>query len=515
MKTKRLRKGLTLRLVLSLLVLATVFLTAAVSGYAAYQANLKSLSTSYLVNNSQYAQKLSSNTGNLLNLMQTSMNSIAQLAGKQSFTEKDLEMWFTVNRQYFNSVFVTDDERKIEVTLPADAGVAAGTRLLSTASKRAVESKTPFISEPYVSTTGRLIVLVSSPIFNGDGSYAGFVGGTIYLEEENALSKLLKEHFYGNGSYVYVVDNESRLIFHPNKERIYQIISSNEVIQKALAGKNGSQKIVNSEGNEFFAGYAFEPISGWGIVSQTPTRVLEEPLEQMISNLLMQALPLLGVVLTVAWWLASWITRPLYTLARYSEESAVHGNLTVPTSPSIHSGLYEVRQLYQSINSNLNRLKAESLTDGLTGLANRKAFDLLISEWAERKVPFTLILMDVDHFKKVNDLHGHLIGDEVLKYLALTIDAFSREEDLCFRYGGEEFGILLKGCDLGRATRIAERLREKVERSKSPIAQPLTVSIGVSFSYSRDMDVKTIIEMADNALYQSKTDGRNRITIYS
>ncbi|WP_082311246.1 GGDEF domain-containing protein [Paenibacillus sp. FJAT-27812] len=152
--------------------------------------------------------------------------------------------------------------------------------------------------------------------------------------------------------------------------------------------------------------------------------------------------------------------------------------------------------------------------DGLTGLANRKTFDLTIREWLEEKIPFALILLDIDYFKKINDEHGHLIGDEVLMHTASQILAFSRSEDLCFRYGGEEFGILVNHGNIQTAVQMAEHLREAIAAAISPTGSPIYVSIGISVSIAGAADVKEIIEMADKALYQSKTKGRNRTTVY-
>lgn len=510
------RKGLKLRFVLGLFVIGSVILTAIIGGYFAWTTNKTSLTSGYLESNYQYAQKLSSNTKELLDIISNNVDAIAARAGIQNISQKELDSWYDANEQYFNAIIIVDSNRKVMLSSLSNGGVKAGAVLNSYASKQAVEQKRPLISEPYVgTTTNQLLMLISSPIFNEQGEYEGFVAGTIYLSESNALSKLLNEHFYGNGSYVYVADKQGRLIFHPDHQRINEIIASNEVINKALAGHSGSQEIVNSKQNRYFAGYANESITGWAIVAQTPASIIDKPLNELIWSILLQFLPLFIVILLLAWYVSHLISKPLFELAAFSEEAILSTKAIRSKMPKTNSYIYEVRQLNQSINNHFNLLNKEIRLDGLTGLANRKTFDLTIQEWIAEDIPFALILLDVDHFKKINDQHGHLIGDEVLIYTAAQIKAFSRSHDLSFRYGGEEFGILVKLGSIPTATNIAERLREGIAAGASPTGSPIYVSIGISMSSGKAKDAKEIIEMADQALYRSKETGRNRTTVYN
>lgn len=509
----RKRKGFKLREVLGLLVFVSVFLTAFVSGYFAWKTNKDSLTEGYLESNYQYAKKLSSNTSELLKIMRNNIDSIAEMAGNKPLTQKELDIWYKSNEQYFNSIFIVDASRKVQAVSSNLKGIVIGTQLTSYASQQAVELRRHLISEPYVGATGRLIIQISSPIMNVKGNYLGYVGGTIYLEESNVLSRQLIEHFYGNGSYVYVADIHGHLIFHPDKERLRETITDNEVINRAVAGHSGSQKIINSKGDSYFAGYAYESISGWGIVAQTPTSILDEPIKKLIFNILMQSLPLFIIILLAAGYVSFIITKPLYVLAKFSEEAILSNKAIRSKIPKTSSHIYEVRQLTHNINNHLSLLKKEIQLDGLTGLANRKTFDLTINEWMEDHLTFSLILLDIDHFKKVNDEFGHLVGDEVLKYLAAKLREFSRDEDLSFRYGGEEFGVLVRFGNIRDAARKADHLRKEIAQTISPIGKPIFVSIGVSHFDGRGNGVKEIIERADKALYQSKAEGRNRTTV--
>lgn len=510
------RKGFKLRMILGILVVGSVLLTAVVGGYLAITANVKSLTSNYLESNYQYAKKLASNTTNILTIMQENMNSLAGLAGDSTFSKRDLDIWFQANQQYFNSVVIADSERYIQSITPDQSYSLIGSQLTSAASIQAVEMKTSLISDPYVAATGRLILLISSPIYDAKGQYKGFAGGTIYLQEDNVLSRLLSEHFYGNGSYVYVVDEHSHLIFHPDARRINEKVEGNEVILKAITGRSGSTEIENSQGLNFFAGYAYESKGGWGIVSQTPVSVLDEPLKKLALNIILQAFPVCIIILFVAWRVSRYISSPLYQLARFSEEAVMSKKSTPPEMPKIASLIYEVKQLHQSIGNHLNLLNDEIQIDGLTGLANRKTFDLSLEEWMEARESFALILLDIDYFKRVNDMYGHAVGDEVLKHLAAEMRLSAGLQDVCFRYGGEEFGILVRQEGLQKPATIAENLRLKMSAGPGPNGVAVTISMGIAlYSSTEDITAKELVERADMALYRSKQEGRNRITIYS
>ncbi|MGO4544537.1 sensor domain-containing diguanylate cyclase [Paenibacillus sp. 2TAB23] len=509
------RKGLKLRSVLMLLVIGSTLLTAAFGGYFAWKMNKTSLTNGYLESNYQYAKKLSSNTNELLRIMRTNIDGISQIATKLSLSQKELDIWYEASEHYFNAILIVNNDRVVTAANSQNGGNMVGTELTSLASFEAVQQQAPLISQPYLgSASNRLLVMISSPIFNERDEYVGFVAGTVFLNDNNALNKLLSEHFYGNGSYVYVADKNGHLIFHPDQSRMNETVLTNDVINKAITGRSGAQQIVNSQNNSYFAGYAYEPLTGWAIIAQTPASIIEEPLKRLIGRLVFQSLPVFIVILLIAWYVSYLLSKPLFDLAAFSEEAILSPKASSQRMPRINSYIYEVRQLNRSINNHFNLLNKEIRLDGLTGLANRKTFDLTIAEWLAEGVPFALILLDIDHFKAINDRYGHLIGDEVLTYTASLIKRFSRSHDLCFRYGGEEFGILVRGGTVAIATQMAERLREGIGAEASPTGSPVFVSIGISHSDGQAAEAKAIIEMADKALYLSKETGRNRTTVY-
>ncbi|MFC7678812.1 diguanylate cyclase [Paenibacillus sp. GCM10028914] len=155
-----------------------------------------------------------------------------------------------------------------------------------------------------------------------------------------------------------------------------------------------------------------------------------------------------------------------------------------------------------------------SVTDKLTGLKNRRYFQEKLEEqilrYAETGQPVSVLIIDIDHFKKVNDTWGHQAGDDVLKELAEILQLQSHPDDVVARLGGEEFVLILPGTDVEESKTKAEELRLAVTRSDWTITQ-ITVSIGISTISSDDSDA-TLLKKADQALYASKENGRNRVT---
>lgn len=198
------------------------------------------------------------------------------------------------------------------------------------------------------------------------------------------------------------------------------------------------------------------------------------------------------------------------------EVRAAFDAIAVQIAGAVHLACV-VRELEQAN----RKLQLLSMSDGLTGIANRRCLDeRLREEWADharRKQPLALLLVDVDCFKLLNDAQGHLHGDECLRDLAaICIEAIGEEEEaLVARYGGEEFAVLLSDCDLRRARRTGERLRRCIDEMELPhptslVADHVTVSVGISAVKPRmSFSCESLIDTADRALYKAKDRGRN------
>ena len=160
-----------------------------------------------------------------------------------------------------------------------------------------------------------------------------------------------------------------------------------------------------------------------------------------------------------------------------------------------------------------------AITDALTGLYNRRYMEshvgTLVEQASARGKPLTVLVLDIDYFKSINDSHGHDAGDDVLREFAIRIRKSIRGIDLACRYGGEEFVVVMPETDLAVATMVAERLRRRIASEAFPIQQgarsvEVTISIGIA-ALGRGDNAASVIKRADQALYRAKRDGRNRV----
>jgi diguanylate cyclase (GGDEF)-like protein/hemerythrin-like metal-binding protein len=168
------------------------------------------------------------------------------------------------------------------------------------------------------------------------------------------------------------------------------------------------------------------------------------------------------------------------------------------------------------LRSRIIELEKLSATDRLTGAWNRSHFDKTIAVELTRSVryhqPVALVLLDIDHFKQVNDMHGHAVGDEVLRELVKVVQSSIRTSDMLFRWGGEEFVILAPSTSYRSATKLAETLRAKLEQHKIKTAGNITISLGVAEHVSSESEISWF-GRADAALYAAKNSGRNRVVV--
>jgi diguanylate cyclase (GGDEF)-like protein len=231
----------------------------------------------------------------------------------------------------------------------------------------------------------------------------------------------------------------------------------------------------------------------------------------------------------------SWKQRPY--LFRFEGQRPVSGGDVAMRQdcafiPLVHEGevravsvvIIDATDTYESqtrLDATLSLLAAQSERDALTGVYNRRKLQELLEMEVKRalryKQKFGLLILDIDHFKRINDTHGHLVGDEAIRHVAQRALATLRTTDVVARYGGEEFVVFLPGEDVEGAALAAERLREAARKPFKTLADvdlTLTISLGVTGFRPEAADVKTLLGEADRALYASKEGGRNRVTVF-
>jgi diguanylate cyclase len=189
---------------------------------------------------------------------------------------------------------------------------------------------------------------------------------------------------------------------------------------------------------------------------------------------------------------------------------------------SLSTKLAQSSQEMEKLRTSLRQARAEALTDALTGVANRKLFDetlrLRKEEADAEKTELSLILCDIDHFKSFNDTWGHQTGDQVIRFVASALTKFALPDHLVARYGGEEFAVIMPRTPLKEAARLADQIRTAIEakrlvrRSTNETIGAVTVSFGAAL-YASGETASQVIARADECLYMSKRNGRNRVTL--
>jgi len=192
----------------------------------------------------------------------------------------------------------------------------------------------------------------------------------------------------------------------------------------------------------------------------------------------------------------------------------------VQANSALQSRLDSAEEKLESQTQQLAGYLTEARTDGLTGLSNRKAFDQKMDEcytkWQQIKQPFTLALIDIDHFKKINDNYGHPAGDAVLREMSKQLKEIGDEAIMVARYGGEEFAVIFDG-DTANASMVMEKLRIAVA-GKSIEAEGHSITISISSGVARilkDERIGKLVRRSDEALYSAKMGGRNRVFVHN
>ncbi|WP_335871514.1 sensor domain-containing diguanylate cyclase [Bacillus sp. 2205SS5-2] len=508
----------------SSLVSVSVILTILILFLSSYQSDRRSMISTYFYLNSSMSEKISSSVDSLFQTMRLSLeDTSAFYTDIDQMTDEEIEEHLELlrkNSRYFNSLSWIDDTGLIRNIAPSSVGLK--NKYISTeGTKDVLESRKPTLTAPYIVRSGRLVLLMSQPIYDRNGQYRGILAGTVYLQEQNVLNEILgNDYIDENGSYYYVVGPEGKLLFHPIRERVGETVMKNPIVKKVTQGESGVAQVTNTKGVKMLAAYNQIPETGWGVVQQTPLSYVEKLLFKRIQEQVFYILPPFTLLLFLSVLLARKLARPIIHLADLVNQLAAGKSVETPGIQSHWNREADlltksVLIAIQSVQENNQELTNAAMTDSLTGLPNRRKLNEVMNLWASGGNVFSVVVVDIDRFKVVNDTYGHPVGDEVLKFLAHTVQSLLRTEDLFFRYGGEEFVLLLPHTRSFEAYGMGEKIRLIIEKTTTPTGKPVTISLGISEYPLHSNSMEELFRQADKALYQSKYNGRNLSTIWS
>ena len=501
-----------------MLAIASVLLTLGNGFYVTYTEQRELLINSTLEANRAYAAKLADITNNKL------LEAKQQLAYSAAMLSKDITNKNAIanevrrlNKQTstFNSVVVVDSNAIVLDTSP-ETLFLQGVKLDTPEARLSTTEQKPIITDPFISPANNYLISLSHPIFSDEGLYLGYIAGSIYLEKNSVLGVVLGQHYYKDGSYIYVVDRNNTIIYHPQPSRIGEVVTNNQVINTVNNGQSGATAVTNSKKVDMLAGFAYITETGWGVVAQRPRDAALSGLDNQLITLLIKSIPLTLLILAGTWWAAYRISKPLTLLAHSVQ---LMGNeQTQHNIKRIKAWYFEATLLKHAIlkamgllNSRISKLQTDSHTDAMTGLLNRRGMEQALYEYQVSAHAFSVITLDIDYFKKVNDTYGHDVGDEVLKELAKIIKGNARQHDIACRMGGDELIVLLPSTPSAIAFDIAERLRTQVAAHLMPNKVGyITISLGIAYWSGEAGAISDILKAADVALYQAKQQGRNR-----
>jgi diguanylate cyclase (GGDEF)-like protein len=375
----------------------------------------------------------------------------------------------------------------------------------------------------------KAILLVAVPVQRSDGRIVGALAARLNLR---GAEQSLRAFAPGKDGRIYLVGSNGRVM-------VSSLVSSAELMKVSVAptllkrlskteGKVAGYE--NVSGIDVLGSLKQVPRVGWAVMAEIPTDAAYHQVRRFREITLAIVAGLLLAVTAIAYYLALIIVRPLERLTKGAAEVA-EGDLAVdlPTAEGevgeltyvfnhMVGRLRQSRQQLDAVNETLRERNEElerlSASDSLTGLSNRRILTQRLSEELLRSQrqnhSFTVVMLDVDHFKKYNDAHGHPAGDEVLKRVASILRTSTRAGDCTARYGGEEFAVLLSGKGAEEATQLAERIRQRVAEEEFTAGR-ITISAGIAEFPDHGHTAEAVISSADEALYQAKREGRNRV----
>lgn len=383
---------------------------------------------------------------------------------------------------------------------------------------------------------------LAAPVIGPAGQVRGVLAAHVHWDWiANAVRKAVREDPRATDTEVIILGRDGTVL--------YPLRAPGTRLPQALGRERfGMQE--EPGGASYLVARASVPVTqhsdlGWSVVLRQPSAAATAPVAQLRDRLFAIGLATSLLVAALAYVLAARVSRPLERLvtAVMSVREGRGGQANFPRdggSPELSALSDAVREMTETLldrearlaqaNAHLEQTVAErtcqlsqaneelarlAAQDALTGLANRRAFEQRAAEEEARcrrsGTGFGLLLLDIDHFKDVNDRFGHATGDQVLQQIARLLESATRETDLVARLGGEEFAVLLP--ELGESAdtlRVAEKIRQAIQAADFGPVGEVTVSVGCAKGDGNDTPVQLALRRADEALYKAKQAGRNR-----
>ncbi|ARD20607.1 sensor domain-containing diguanylate cyclase [Shewanella japonica] len=371
--------------------------------------------------------------------------------------------------------------------------------------------------------------------------------GNIWLATLKAtyIEQVQNAVIFGEKGHAAIVDQLGNVLAHPNKQWQSEAknISKISIVQQMMAGESGvSQFYSPAVKADMIAGFDVVPATGWGVMIPQPLTELDQRAFDVIKVTLLIAFVSLLVCCAISWWIVGLITRPIDILTAKTRLITEEASDTVSRryrgfhtaefaklfdsfrqmSLEIRNGREELEIRVARRTADLAQAQAKALHlanhDTVTGLANRVAIREQIASLLHESKHFSLLFIDLDGFKAVNDQYGHKVGDILLKTLADKVNKHLFIDDVLARYGGDEFIVLMPNMDsIVAAECAAEKLLQLFSEPLIIEDKVIAISacIGLALSIGKDKDTDSLIHRADTAMYRAKHQGKNQVAVAS
>lgn len=462
------------------------------------------------------------------------IESLSKLNAIQNFKIEEIASYFD---EFLNTNYIYDDF----VLINADGFVVLDTQgnriedqiFVSTRSyfKKAMKKEQSITDITTSRVTGEQIIIIASPILSKENEFKGVLFGTISSEK---LSKVMSYQRGNTFEHTYIINSDYQYISGPLQEGNHQKKIDEETLELILNISGQKPQLAFEKWySPIFLTSSFIDGMDWLVVSEVQ---IVDVLRPLFGKLFF-----IFIAIFISFLLSSWIMvymskkieQPIQAMFGMVKK-VENGEFNAPIhQEKLQSNIYEFEKLYESfsemssnIMDNVNKLEKKSHTCSLTQLNNRYALmeqgQIMLDTARIQQVSCCCLILDVDHFKNVNDTYGHIIGDKILKHIAKILKQTVRSSDIVARFGGEEFIILTYQMNKQQGKQLAERIRQAIfetpyidEDTKQTIS--VTVSIGIVHYVPKNEEeilcLNDLIESADKALYIAKNNGRNQVVV--
>ncbi|WP_142828631.1 sensor domain-containing diguanylate cyclase [Planococcus soli] len=373
---------------------------------------------------------------------------------------------------------------------------------------------------------------ISTPIYDDNDDFIGVLATHLSWEWVEEVEASMLDSLKNRDSIEFLIVSKIDDVVILGPDDLLGKRLNLESIELARTGQNGSIIETWPDDKEYVTGYMMEngykeyPGLGWTILVRQPVEVAYAPTKELMMFFLISGLIFVLLFAVIGWFLAERLTSPLKNIAGAADRLRLGEFVQIP----LYRGTSELETLSLSLRklvsdlthteSALVEMKEVANRDELTGLANRYALDYYLREFIQKHQTATVLYIDLDGFKKINDTMGHNAGDELLIQVAERLKKIVREGEMISRVGGDEFIVVLpvgKGDLANRGKIVGEKIISSINKPYSLDGQSASVSCSIGAAFweaSGSINIEETIRTADEALYAAKREGKNRIHMY-